>query len=257
MSQSGMVHALEETYRVLKPRGTLVDLRPAPAHRQIGLGAGPTWQPVETLRELLDDDYAANAAVDEVVGRGLFRRVKRKRFLLDRVLDNVDELREFIAEFAQRRDLPSQEPLVDRLERLYNRQRKPGKVAVRGPMQLGILRKTSRTGANMIVAILPNASTAEQLLNNLSEAEFDLKNVSVLMQDTAMRNKIAKDTGPLKGVAPAQASASLKAAGVSADAAQKCQEAIKNAKVVVAMKVDPKYEPAAREMFKDIAAQVL
>src|SRR5512138_1058927 len=252
-----MVHALEETHRVLKPGGVLVDLRPAPAHRQIGTGAGRTWQPVATLREQLDDDYAANAAVDAVVRRGLFERGKRKRFLLDRVLDNVDELREFIAEFDQRRGHPSQVSLVARLERRHKRLPKPGKVAVRGPMHLAILRKISPKGADMIVAILPNASTAEQLLNNLSEADFDLNDVSVLMQDTALRDKIAKDTGPLKGVAPAQASNSLKSAGVSADAAQKCQEAVKSGKVVIAMKVDPKYEPAAREMFTDIAAQVL
>jgi hypothetical protein len=136
-----MVHALTEAHRVLKPDGILVDLRPAPAHRQIGIGAGRTWQPVAALREQLDDDYAANAAMAAVVEQGLFRPVRRKHFLLDRVMDSVEELREFVAEFDSRRGLPSQMRLVDRLERRYKRQPRPGKVAVRGPMHLGILRK--------------------------------------------------------------------------------------------------------------------
>jgi hypothetical protein len=252
-----MVHALLEAHRVLRPGGILVDLRPAPAHRQIGIGAGRTWQRVASLREQLDDDYAADAAVAEVVRRGLLRPERRKRFLLDRVLDSPEELREFIAEFDQRRDLPSQSSLVDRLERRYRRQPRPGKVTVRGPMHLAVLRKPYPNGVKMILAILPDASTAEQLLNNLSEADFDLHDVSVLLQDTALRNKIATDAGPLKGVLPMQAPASLKAAGASQEAVQRCQEAIQNGKVVVAMKVDPKYEPAAREMFEDISAQIL
>ena len=242
---------------MLKPGGILVDLRPAPAHRQIGTGAGRTWEPVARLREQLDDDYAAHAAVAEVVRRGLFRTERRKRFILDRVMDSVEELRDFIAEFDQRRDLPSQAPLVERLERRYKRQPKPGKVAVRGPMHLAVLRKPSPSGAKMILAILPDASTAEQLLNNLSEAEFDLNDVSVMMQDTTTRNKIAKDAGPLKGVLPMQTAMSLKATGAPPDAVQRAQDAIKNGKVVVAMKIDPKYETAAREMFKDMSAEVL
>ncbi len=136
-----MVHALVEAHRVLKPKGILVDLRPAAAHRQIGIGAGRAWRHVATLREQLDDDYAADAAVARVVSLGLFKPLKRKHFLLDRVMDNVEELREFIADFDTRRDLPSQMPLVDRLKRRYERQPTPGKVAVRGPMHLGVLRK--------------------------------------------------------------------------------------------------------------------
>ncbi len=257
-----MVHALSEAHRVLKPGGILVDLRPAPAHRQIGLGAGRTWQPVAALQEQLDDDYAANGAVASVVGLGLFKPERRKRFVLDRVMDSVEELRDFIADFDTRRDLPSQAPLVDRLERRYRKQRRPGKVAVRGPMHLGVLRKTSaatrgQTGAKMIIAILPNSSAAESLLNNLSEADFDLQYVSVIMKNTGLRDKIAKDTGPLVHAAPAELGAGLRALGTADEAARRAQDAVDNDKVVVAMDVDPKYEAAAREMFQDVSAQLL
>ena len=109
----------------------------------------------------------------------------------------------------------------------------------------------------MILAILPDASKAEALVNNLSEAEFDLKDVSVLMQDATTRNKILPDAGPFQGVVPEKLSGALKKAGLSEGMAAKCDDAIQNGKVVVSMKVDPKYQQAALEMFKDMSAEIL
>lgn len=108
----------------------------------------------------------------------------------------------------------------------------------------------------MLLAILPSASDAEKLLNNLSEADFNLDDVSVVMQDANLRNKIAKDTGPLKGMQPTQMQAAL-SANLSHDALQRGMQAVNNGKVLVAMKVDPKYEAAAREMFTDMKAELL
>ncbi len=109
----------------------------------------------------------------------------------------------------------------------------------------------------MILGILPDASKAETLLNNLSEADFNLDDVSVIMQDVATRDKITKDTGPLKGVKPAQLTRSLKKAGVLPDPMQRAADAVQNGKVLVAMNVDPKYEQAARQMFGDMSAEML
>ena len=109
----------------------------------------------------------------------------------------------------------------------------------------------------MILAILPDASKAEALLNNLSEADFDISKVSIIMQDVATRNKITQDTGPLKGVKPAQLMGGLKRAGILPDTSQRTADALKSGKVVVAMDVDPKYEQAARQMFADMSAEML
>ena len=109
----------------------------------------------------------------------------------------------------------------------------------------------------MILAILADASKVESLLNNLSEADFDINDVSVIMQDLQMRDKIARDAGPLKGTKPPQLSKALKKAGRSADITQQCYDAISQGKVLVAMDVDPKYQPAALEMFRDMAAEIL
>ena len=109
----------------------------------------------------------------------------------------------------------------------------------------------------MILAILPDPTMAESLLNNLSEADFDLNDVSVIMKDLALRDKIAADTGPLRGVRAQKLSSALQSAGVSPDSAKRCAQAVADGKAVVTMKVDPKYEAAAREMFEDVSAEIL
>jgi hypothetical protein len=109
----------------------------------------------------------------------------------------------------------------------------------------------------VILAILPDPTKAEGLLNNLSEADFDLNDVSVIMKDTTLRNKLAPDAGPMRGVMAPQLSSALRNAGVSPDQVQRCEEAIARGQAVVAMKVDAKYEAAARQMFEDISAQIL
>ena len=258
-----MVHALQEAHRVLKPNGILIDLRPAPAHRRLGIGEGRRWQFVGRLHEVLDDDHAADAAVARVVRQGLFGTEKRTEFQLDRVLDAVEEARDFLADFDQRRDLPPHTPLLKRLERRYSRLRQPQKIVVRGPMHLAILRKLPAAsdrgsiGADMILAILPNTDDAESLLNNLSEADFDLNDVSVIMQNVALRNKIAADIGPLQGVLPSQFTSSLKKAGIAQDVAQRCDDAVKQGRVLIAMKVDSKYQAAARKMFEVASAEIV
>ncbi len=103
----------------------------------------------------------------------------------------------------------------------------------------------------LIVGIIPDASTAEILLNNLSEADFNLDDVSLIMRDQMLRNKIAKDTGPLKGVRYDQVSACLVQAGLSAQDAQAYQDAVAQGQVLAAMKTAPDVTAAAKEMFAD------
>ena len=103
----------------------------------------------------------------------------------------------------------------------------------------------------MIIGIIPDASTAEILLNNLSEADFKLADISLIMQDLKLRNKIAKDTGPFKGVRYDQISARLIKAGLSAQDAQAYQNAVAQGKVLAAMNAAPDVAEAAKEMFAD------
>ncbi len=103
----------------------------------------------------------------------------------------------------------------------------------------------------MIIGILPNTSSTETLLNNLSEADFDLKTVSVILKDVKLRNKIAKDAGPFKGVTVANLATKLTGRGVSPADVQAYVDAINNGQVFVAIAPPQGSEAAAQEMLAD------
>ena len=138
-----MVHALQEAQRVLKPNGILIELRPAPEHRRLGLGEGRRWRPFGRLHERLDDDHAADAAVAQVLRQGYFRRERRITFQLDRVMDTMEELRAWMTDFDERRNLAAHTALLHRFERSHARLEHPPKIVVRGPLRLAVLRKLS------------------------------------------------------------------------------------------------------------------
>jgi hypothetical protein len=137
-----MVHALREAHRVLKPGGLLIDLRPAAQHRKVGLGDGRRWQPVGVMRESLDDDHAANRAVAEVLGAGLFRRKSRFQRDVDRVIGSPRDFRVWLDEFAGLGRLPVPDRLLERLEAALKKSRVSKKIVIRGPLALGVLEKS-------------------------------------------------------------------------------------------------------------------
>ena len=140
-----MVHALHEAHRVLKPNGLLVDLRPAVAHRRVGIERGGRYQQLGAMREKLDDDRAANHAVAHIVQEGLFKAEWRTQFDCRRVMDTPDDFQAFIDEFAQLGgDLPPHDWLIQRVERAFKAQRGNTKIVVRGPLVLRVLRKMGR-----------------------------------------------------------------------------------------------------------------
>ncbi len=111
--------------------------------------------------------------------------------------------------------------------------------------------------AKLIVCILPDPSTAEILLNNLSEADFDLADISLIMRNQKLRDRIVKDTGPLKGVRYDQIAARLIKAGLSAQEAQVYQEAVAQDKVLAAMRTLPDVAEAVKEMFADQSGEAI
>ncbi len=136
-----MVHALEETHRVLKTGGLLIDLRPAAAHRRVGLGTGRNWRLLGTMRESLAEDRAANVAIRTVVRSGLFRPLRRERFNLDREMDTVEEMRLWIGDFSRVEKYGNHEWLVRRVEHAVAASARRRKITIRGLMTLGVLQK--------------------------------------------------------------------------------------------------------------------
>src|SRR4030067_285792 len=136
-----MVHALSEAHRVLKPNGLLLDLRPGPKHRRVGISRRGRWRAVGATRESFEDDRAANAAVARVLRQGLFRRERRMKFDLYRYMNTLEDFRAWIDEFVKLGDLPSHDWLIERVEHALHEERGQAKIAVRGPLEMRVMRR--------------------------------------------------------------------------------------------------------------------
>jgi len=136
-----MVHALQEAHRVLRPHGLLIDLRPAPAHRRVGLQRGRRWTLIGIMKEDLSDDHSANQAVKTAIGRGLFRREAFDRFEVTRHVGSLSSFRAWLEDFVLRSGLPPHPWLVDRVAAALAGGSTRAKVVVRGPLELRVLRK--------------------------------------------------------------------------------------------------------------------
>jgi hypothetical protein len=96
-----MVHALNEAWRVLKPGGLLVDLRPLLDRWPIEVASASQQREAgraTDLAEPLADDAAANAAMAETAQSRRWTRDLREEFPLLYYWDTPDEMREYIAE---------------------------------------------------------------------------------------------------------------------------------------------------------------
>ena len=96
-----MVHALEETRRVLKPDGILIDIRPISGQWQIEVASSRELKrtgQVDDFPEPLNMDRASNEAMQEVESRGWFRREQEEFFSFLYMWDTPSEMEESIAE---------------------------------------------------------------------------------------------------------------------------------------------------------------
>jgi len=135
-----MVHALREAHRVLKPNGLLLDLRPGPVHRRIGVEVDGQYRQLAIMSESLEDDHAANQAVVEVIQKGWFKPVSRTQFGCNRVM-RLKDFRGWLADFPTDR-AATQERLIQTVERASELDGKRKRLVVKGPLVLKVLRKS-------------------------------------------------------------------------------------------------------------------
>jgi hypothetical protein len=95
-----MVHALEETRRILVPSGVLIDIRPLADQWQVEVVSARGFEETGRVTDLPDQtnaDVASNEAMREVESRGWFSREQEEFFPFFYLWDSPREMEEFIA----------------------------------------------------------------------------------------------------------------------------------------------------------------
>ena len=118
-----MVHALEEIRRLLKPTGYLIDIHPI---RQAELTK--VYQGRVLLFAESDPGYDsknalphADAALEEVVRRGLFSIEEESEFELVTYASSVTEMRDYWAQYGAFNDEAKDDAIVIHQNEMYNR----------------------------------------------------------------------------------------------------------------------------------------
>jgi SAM-dependent methyltransferase len=124
MAHEGMVHALEEIYRLLKPEGTLIEIHPAvdaPPLVEVRSNGKPSFSEDDPVFDYEEDLRQAEAAVATVIDRGLLVLDERRRFELRTYAASVKELRDHWALVGAYDPEEPEETLLQRRDEMYAR----------------------------------------------------------------------------------------------------------------------------------------
>jgi hypothetical protein len=151
-----MVHALEETKRVLKPGGMLLDLRPVASYWPLEVfvdGEAKIAGRIDDSADALDDDKA-NEAINTVVSNKLFRQIIADSFEYHYYWDTVEQMDAFFQEkWSMDVRLPSE--VLGEAKRLAASESFESKVSIRRKIIIGIYRALEDAGRGLQVQI-PN-----------------------------------------------------------------------------------------------------
>jgi SAM-dependent methyltransferase len=134
MAHEGMVHALEEIHRLLKPESTLIEIHPAvdaPPVVEVWSNGQLSFSEYDPVFDYEEDLRQAEAAVATVVERELFVLDKRRRFELRTYAASVTEMRDHWAFVGAYDPEEPEETLLRRRDAMYARahgalERSPG-----------------------------------------------------------------------------------------------------------------------------------
>ena len=141
-----MVHALQEAWRVLKPDGILIDLRPAIRHCRVGVLRSGRFEELGAAREEFEGSRAANRAVARILARKIFRQTRRKVFACDVVFGSPGALREWIGAFAADQGSCALERLIQRADAARRRSRSECRLAARVTLTMKVFVKVEAPG---------------------------------------------------------------------------------------------------------------
>jgi SAM-dependent methyltransferase len=126
MEHEGMVHALEEIHRLLKPAGTLIEIHPvvdAPPLVEVRSDGQLLFAEHDPVFDYEEDLRQAEAAVATVLDRGVFVLDDRRRFELLTHAASVKELRDHWAFVGAYDPEEPEETLLRRRDEMYARAR--------------------------------------------------------------------------------------------------------------------------------------
>jgi hypothetical protein len=120
MEHEGMVHALEETRRLLKLDGFLVNILPVPEGHSIEVHHDGRILFAERKRETLSEDVLrAEAAIKQILDRGLFVITEKDEFDFRIYGSSVSEVRAYWEEQNAYEEEPKAKDILAREEYLY------------------------------------------------------------------------------------------------------------------------------------------
>ena len=111
-----MVHALQESWRVLAPNSYLIDLRPAIEHARIGLIRDGRFTIQWKTEESLEGSRAASRSLKIAEELRLFRRGHSGRFSCTTVFPSTQHLKGWLFEWYGSESTDDADDLVKRIE---------------------------------------------------------------------------------------------------------------------------------------------
>ncbi|MGD2159423.1 MAG: hypothetical protein PVG32_21280 [Anaerolineales bacterium] len=115
-----MVHALQQTYKILQPNGLLINVHDLPIPQVIEVHSPESVHKVGWLMdsEDFDNERAATNALTQVVADGYFDLEDERELMINIYMDDLSELWEWLAEWWETAILP--ERIVQRIEELIH-----------------------------------------------------------------------------------------------------------------------------------------
>jgi SAM-dependent methyltransferase len=126
MKPEGMVHALEEIHRLLRPRGALIEIHPAleaPPFVEVNSNGDLSFSEDDPGFDYADDLEHAEAAVATVLERRVFVLEDRRGFALRTHAASVEELRDYWTVAGAYDPEEPEEALARRRDEMYSRAR--------------------------------------------------------------------------------------------------------------------------------------
>jgi hypothetical protein len=155
MPHQGMVHALEEIHRLLRPAGCLIDIHPAPAPTLIEVHRGGTIRfSTQVPGQTFEDVQCADDALAQVIKKGLFAVEQAGQFDWRTYASSVAELRDHVVQESGYTERPTRElaalrdsEFAARVQGVLNAAGEGSEVARLNPVQIARLNPVSKCTA--------------------------------------------------------------------------------------------------------------